>query len=104
MFNKPFWIVQEALLTKKIFWQQDSIPYKAEKEERGLVLMTQQKKLLQKLRVDVPNKYIKTLFQEDLNKESFRAEKQPYIEEKLIVGKQKFVIPTGKKGWSFDKQ
>ena len=53
------------------------------KEERDLTLMIELKRILWE--VNVPSKYIKSLFQEELNSESFIVEKQQYRRRKNLL-------------------
>ena len=53
------------------------------KEERDLTLMMELKRIL--LEVNIPSKYIKTLFQEELNLDSFVIEKQQYRRRKNLL-------------------
>ena len=46
------------------------------KEERDLILMMELKKILWE--VNIPSEYLKSLFQEELNLETFVIEKQQY--------------------------
>ena len=53
------------------------------KEERDLTLMMELKRILWE--VNVPSEYIKSLFQEELNSESFIVEKQQYRRRKNLL-------------------
>ena len=53
------------------------------KEERDLTLMMELKRILWE--VHVPSEYIKSLFQEELNLESFVIEKQQYRRRKNLL-------------------
>ena len=50
-----------------------------DKKDRDLVLMTELKEL------HAPNEFIITLFREELNKDSFRGEKQPYRKRQNLL-------------------
>ena len=54
-----------------------------DKEERDSTLMMELKRIL--LEVNVPSEYIKSLFQEELNSESFIVEKQQYRRRKNLL-------------------
>ena len=74
----------EGIYDKECFVDNTLLKFRSMgKEERDSTLMMELKRIL--LEVNVPSEYIKSLFQEELNSESFIVEKQQYRRRKNLL-------------------